>query len=118
MLNITVGFGVFMFYDQLTPSMPHLEIIKEITDTVNDVCMVPVPAICNVNGNSLSYWLWLRYLGLYGTSLIETVTAPARPVQIRAHHHIDVYADINNIGPLEYRMPLVLLITYGFIITD
>ena len=26
----------------------------------------------------------------------HTVTAPARPVQIRAHHHIDVYIDINN----------------------
>ena len=31
---------------------------------------------------------------LTGQSPIQTV--PACPVQIRAHHHIDVYADINN----------------------
>ena len=49
---------------------------------------VPVRAICNVYGISLSYWPWVRYLGLYET-------APARPVQIRAYHHIDIYADIN-----------------------
>ena len=29
-------------------------------------------------------------------SPVKTVTAPARPVQIGAHHHIDVYSDINN----------------------
>ena len=28
-----------------------------------------------------------------GQSPVQTV--PARPVQIRAHHHIDVYTDIN-----------------------
>ena len=39
---------------------------------------------------------WVRYLGLYRTSFIKTVTAPTRPVQIRVHHHIDVYTDINN----------------------
>ena len=31
---------------------------------------------------------------LTGQSPVETV--PACPVQIRAHHHIDVYTDINN----------------------
>ena len=44
-------------------------------------------------GTSLSYWSWVTYLGLYQTSPIETV--PACPMQIRSHHHIDVYADIN-----------------------
>ena len=56
---------------------------------------VPVPAICNVYGTSPSYWLWVRYLKLHGTSPVETVTVPAGPIQIRACHHIDVYADIN-----------------------
>ena len=41
-----------------------------------------------------------RYLGLYGTSPIKTVTAPARPVQIRAHHDIDVQTDINKLTKL------------------
>ena len=33
-----------------------------------------------------------------GQSLVQTV--PACPVQIRAHHHTDVYTDINNIHKL------------------
>ena len=52
-----------------------------------------IPAICNVYRTSPSYWPWVRYLGLYGTSPVETV--PARPVQIRAHDHTDIYTDIN-----------------------
>ena len=47
------------------------------------------------DGTSPSYWLWVRYLGLYMTSPVKTVTVPARPIQIRAHHHIDIYTDIN-----------------------
>ena len=35
------------------------------------------------------------YLGLYGTSPVNTVTSRARPGQIRARYHIDVYTDIN-----------------------
>ena len=31
--------------------------------------------------------------GPYGTSPVQTV--PARPIQISAHHHIDVCTDIN-----------------------
>ena len=58
---------------------------------------VPMPAICNAYGTSLSYWPWVRYLGLYRTSPVETVTASARPIQIRAHHHTDVNADINKV---------------------
>ena len=41
-----------------------------------------------------------RYLGLHGTSPVKTVTAPAHPVQIRAHHHIDFYTDINKLTKL------------------
>ena len=33
-----------------------------------------------------------------GQSPVHTVPAPAHPIQIRAHHHIDVYADINKLS--------------------
>ena len=41
--------------------------IKEITDTVSDVCR-PF-----AYGAGPSYWPWVRYLGLYRTSPAETV---------------------------------------------
>ena len=65
--------------------------MKNITDTVNDVCML------------LRYQMGYNYVGavsrivgycLYGTLLLRPCWT-ACPVQIRAHHHIDVCTDIN-----------------------
>ena len=64
--------------------------MKDITDTVNDVCttvaMLP-------NGLQLCpccpIWKVTVCTGHY-------YYMSACPVQIRAHHHIDVYTDINN----------------------
>ena len=74
---------------------------------------VPVPAICNVylsvyRTNFASRWR-MYTCGTHSNtnvnmctcttwgkvSPLKTVTAPASPVQIKAHHHIDVYTDIN-----------------------
>ena len=52
-------------------------IMKDITDTVNDVC---TDCCC---------------YGLYGILLLRPRSAC--PVQIRTRHHIDVYTDINDI---------------------
>ena len=41
--------------------------------------------------------IWVRIMSALdhtGQSRVQTV--PACPIQIRAHHHIDVYTDINN----------------------
>ena len=49
--------------------------IKEITETLNDVCMVcPCANVCNVYGTSASNLLWVRYLLLYKIYPVETVT--------------------------------------------
>ena len=48
---------------------------------------------CDVTVTTLPNGLQLRP-HIMGQSPIQTV--PACPVQIRAHHHIDVYTDINN----------------------
>ena len=55
--------------------------MTDITDTVNDVCimlMCPVQKVTVCTG----HYFYVR--------------TSACPVQIRAHHHIDVYTDINN----------------------
>ena len=81
--------------------------MKDITDTVNDVCMVRQ---CNllhrdVTVAMLSNWLQLRpYCVPYSRLLFEwTLLLRPRwtpcPVQIRAHHHINVYTDINESIP-------------------
>ena len=61
--------------------------MKDITDTVNEVC----PDCCYVMGYN-----YVHVVGycLYGTLLLR-LQWTACPVQIRAHHHIDVYTDIN-----------------------
>ena len=69
--------------------------MKDITDTVNDVCMVTVATL--PNGSQLRLCCALsRTVGycLYGTLLLHPHWT-AYPVQIRAHHHIDVHTDIN-----------------------
>ena len=43
-----------------------------------------------------------------GQSPVQTV--PACPVQIRAHHHIDVYTDVNHPGHTQFKYQLVLFI--------
>ena len=60
--------------------------MKDITDTVNDVCIV-------------RQWMGYNYVRavgycLYGTLLLR-LSWTACPVQIRAHHHIAVCVDIN-----------------------
>ena len=60
--------------------------MKDITDTVNDVCT----DCCYVMG--YNYIHMVGYC-LYGALLL--LLHSASPVQIRAHHHLDVYADIN-----------------------
>ena len=63
--------------------------MKDITDTVNDVCNVLHDADC------CSATKWVTIMSeRTGQSPVQTV--PACPVQIRAHHHIDVCTDINN----------------------
>ena len=63
-------------------------LMKDITDTVNDICT----DCCYVMGYN-----YVRAVGycLYGTLLLRPRWT-ACPVQIGAHHHIDVYTDINN----------------------
>ena len=62
--------------------------MKDITDTVNDVCT----DYCYVMG--YSYVCAVGYC-LYGTLLLHPRWT-ACPVRIRAHHYICVYSDINN----------------------
>ena len=65
--------------------------MKDITDTVNDVCMVRQ---CNVTKRYVTKWVTITSaLDHTGQSPVHTV--PACPIQIRAHHHIDVYTDIS-----------------------
>ena len=67
--------------------------MKDITDTVNDVCMVRRLArrcdCCYV-----TKWVTITSAHM-GQSPVQTV--PACPVQIGAHHHIDVCTDISDI---------------------
>ena len=59
--------------------------MKDITDTVNDTCMVR---------QCMGY----NYVHVVGYCLYRTLLLRPRsacPVQIRAHHHIYVYTDIN-----------------------
>ena len=63
--------------------------MKDITDTVNDVCNVLHDADCCY----ITKWVTIMSMHV-GQSPLQTV--PACPIQIRAHHHIDVYTDINN----------------------
>ena len=66
--------------------------MKDVTDTVNDVCT----DCCCVMGYN-----YVRAVGycMYKTLLLRPCSAC--PVQIRAHYHIDVYTDINNIFQYE-----------------
>ena len=61
--------------------------MKDITDTVNDVCNVLHDADCCYVPNGLQLCSCIRPLQ----------TVPACPIQIIAHHHTDVYTDINNL---------------------
>ena len=63
--------------------------MKDITDTVNDVCNILHDTDCCY----VTKWVTIMFAHM-GQSLIQSV--PACPIQIRAHHHIDVYTDINN----------------------
>ena len=68
---------------QLQPiRVQRLEKMKDITDTVNDVCMVR---------QCMGY----NYVRAVGYCLYGTCSSVECPVEIRAHHHIDVYTDIN-----------------------
>ena len=60
--------------------------MKDITDAVNDVCMVRQRNVLHDAVTSLPNELQLR---------LHVITVPACSIQIRAHYHIDVYADIN-----------------------
>ena len=62
--------------------------MKDITDTVNDLYNVLHVADCCY----VTKWVTITS-ALMGQSPIQTV--PACDVQIRAHHHIDVFTDIN-----------------------
>ena len=67
--------------------------MKDITDTVNDVCTtLTVAMLPNYN-----YICTVHTVGycLYGTLLLHPRSAC--PVQMRAHHHIDVFTDINHL---------------------
>ena len=78
--------------------------MKDITDTVNDVCMVRQ---CNVLHDALTVAMlpkvynYIRAVShvvgycLYGTLLLCPCWTVC-PVQIRAHHHIDVHTDTND----------------------
>ena len=63
--------------------------MKDITDTVNDVCNVLHDVEC-------CYATKLVSITSARTGQSPVQTVPACPVQIRTHHHIDVYTDINN----------------------
>ena len=56
--------------------------MKDITDTVNDVCTTLTVAMLP---NGLQF----------DRAVSRTVGWTACPVEIRAHHHKDVYTDIN-----------------------
>ena len=62
--------------------------MKDITDTVNDVCNVLHDADC---------WYATKWVTITSTHTGQSPvrTVPACPVQIRANHHIDVNIDIN-----------------------
>ena len=61
--------------------------MKDITDTVNDVCMVR-----QCMGYNYIHAVGYRF---YGTLLLRS--RYCIPLQIRAHQHINVYTDINNL---------------------
>ena len=68
-----------------------------------------LPAVENLMSVCSPYvspsYCWIRYLRRYGTNFATHVphcskvspvkTVTARPVHTEAHHHIDVYSDIN-----------------------
>ena len=62
--------------------------MKDITDTVNDVCNILHNADCCY----VTKWVTITS-ALTEQSPVQTV--PACLVQIRAHHHTDAYTDIN-----------------------
>ena len=76
--------------------------MKDITDTVNDVCMVRhLARLCDccyvtkwvtITSALCPVWYVTVCTGHY-----YYVRATACPVQIRAHHNIDVHTDINKI---------------------
>ena len=59
--------------------------MKDITDTLNDVCMV---LQCNIIHDAVTVAMLPNGLQLHPRVL-------ACPLQIRDHHYIDVYTDIN-----------------------
>ena len=82
--------------------------MKDITDTVNDVChvlflrdklccKVAHAHVCNRSDSNVNTCmcatLWQSLSHKYSNQIFPRA---ACPVQIRAHHHIDVYADIND----------------------
>ena len=100
-----------LFSFSLSPSHTPTFTMKDITNTVNDVCHVFLrDKLChkvahahvhnhsnsNVNmctcGTLQQSFCTVGYC-LYGTLLLRLRSAC--PVQIRVHHHTDVYTDIN-----------------------
>ena len=67
--------------------------MKDITDTVNDVGNVFHDSFTTLT--VATYQMGYNYVHAYGTKSRKTV--PACPIQIIAHHHTDVYTDINNL---------------------
>ena len=84
-----VSFTVLLVFLRISETVHDLN--NDITDTVNDVCNV----LHEADRCYVTKWVTVTST-LTGQSPVQTV--PACPIQIRAHHHIDVYTDINQVS--------------------